>query len=133
MKTIDLAYIVDDDEILVFLTKKLMEKNPHFQASQAFYNGQDAIDCLKSVVSQGAPLPDMIFLDLNMPVMDGWQFLDEFVQLPIQKEIPVFLVTSSIDPSDIEKAKRYGVVKDYIMKPITRDILTNILGGRGNL
>jgi CheY-like chemotaxis protein len=64
-------------------------------------------------------LPDVILLDLNMPILDGWQFLDEFVKLPIKKEIAIFIVTSSIDPSDIEMVKKYDIVKSYIMKPIT--------------
>ena len=61
----------------------------------------------------------MILLDLNMPILDGWQFLDEFIHLPLKKEISIFIVTSSIDPSDIEMAKNYKMVKSYIMKPIT--------------
>jgi CheY-like chemotaxis protein len=54
-----------------------------------------------------------------MPVLDGWQFLDEIRLLPIQKEISIFIVTSSIGPSDIEMIKKYDIVKNYIMKPIT--------------
>ncbi len=54
-----------------------------------------------------------------MPMMDGWQFLDEFMLLPFLKDIHVFIMTSSIDPADIEKSKKYAVVKYYIDKPIT--------------
>ena len=76
-------------------------------------------------------LPDAILLDLNMPVMDGWQFLDEFISLPITKEIHIFIMTSSIDPADIEMAGKYKVVKEYIMKPITTqklDVLCKLIG-----
>ena len=61
-----------------------------------------------------------------MPVLDGWQFLDEFMLLPIQKKIAIFIVTSSIDPTDIEMFKKYSVVKDYIMKPLTTEKLKAI-------
>lgn len=126
MQMIDLAYIIDDDEILVMLMKMLVKRNPHYEASEEFYNGQEAIEHLKEVLKSGAKLPKVIFLDLNMPLMDGWQFLEEFVHLPIKEEIPVFIVTSSIDPADIDNAKKFPVVKDYIMKPVSDQKLTDI-------
>ena len=82
-----------------------------------------AIEKLKENWNDSEILPDAILLDLNMPVMDGWQFLDEFIHLPIKKEISIFIMTSSIDPADIEMAKKYDVIKDYIMKPITANKL----------
>lgn len=126
MQTINLTYIIDDDEILVMLVKILIQRNESYDASEEFYNGQDALAHLKDVIKMKQALPQVILLDLNMPLMDGWQFLEEFVQLPLEKEIPVFIVTSSIDPNDIEKAKKYPLVKDYIMKPVTHDKLSTI-------
>lgn len=58
--------------------------------------------------------------------MDGWQFLAEFILLLLKKEISIFIMTSSIDPADIEMAKKYSVVKQYIMKPITADKLNEL-------
>jgi CheY-like chemotaxis protein len=63
--------------------------------------------------------------------MDGWQFLDEFIKLPIKKEISIFIITSSIDPADIEMAEKYSPVKNYIIKPLTAqklDALCIIIG-----
>jgi CheY-like chemotaxis protein len=126
MQAIDLAYVIDDDEILVMIVKILIKRNEHFNASESFCNGQEAIDHLKEVLRSGGQLPEVIFLDLNMPRMDGWQFLEEFVQLKIEKEIPVFIVTSSIDPADIDNAKKFPAVKDYIMKPVSDERLNKV-------
>ncbi len=126
MKKIDLAYIIDDDDILVMLVKMLIKQNPLYESSQAFFNGEDAITYLHTMLADGGQLPDVILLDLNMPIMDGWQFLDAFVQLKLEKQIPVFIATSSIDPKDIEKSKEYPPVKGYIKKPVKKENLDMI-------
>ena len=126
-----LTYIIDDDKLTVKLISILVSKNKFCEEIQSFNNAQDAIDKLKQNALDNGVLPDAILLDLNMPVMDGWQFLDEFVLLPIKKEISVFIMTSSIDPVDIEMAKKYKIVKDYVEKPITTkklDVLCNLIG-----
>lgn len=128
MQKIDLAYIIDDDEILVMLVQMQMQKNGAFSAVETFCNGEDALTHLKAEIKANASLPAFILLDLNMPIMDGWQFLEEYVQLSLPREIPVFIATSSIDPKDIEKAKKYSVVKGYVMKPIDQPKLNEIIG-----
>jgi CheY-like chemotaxis protein len=114
-----LTYIIDDDKLTVKLLSKLILKNEFCEEITSFFNAQYALDELKKNYSSIENLPDTILLDLNMPVMDGWQFLDEYILLPIKKEISVFIVTSSIDPADIEMSKKYEVIKNYIVKPIT--------------
>ncbi|MFV8375549.1 response regulator [Flavobacterium sp. LB1P62] len=121
-----LTYIIDDDKMSVKLMTILIAKNKFCEEIQPFYNAQFAINKLKQICNENENLPDAILLDLNMPVMDGWQFLDEFIQIPIKKEISIFIITSSIDPIDIEMAKKYSVVKDYIMKPITTEKLNTL-------
>ena len=126
-----LTYIIDDDKLTVKLMSILISKNKFCEEIQSFNNPQFAIDKLKQNYHNNEILPDAILLDLNMPVMDGWQFLDEFILLPIQKKISIFIMTSSIDPIDIEMAKKYKVVKDYIEKPITAiklDALCKLIG-----
>lgn len=118
-----LTYIIDDDKLTVKLMSILISKSKFCEEIHSFNNAQFAIDKLKENWNETDILPDAILLDLNMPVMDGWQFLDEFVHLPIKKEISIFIMTSSIDPADIEMAKKYDVIKDYIMKPITANKL----------
>ncbi|MBQ0908119.1 response regulator [Flavobacterium sp. F-328] len=114
-----LTYIIDDDKLTARLMTILITKNNFCEKIESFPNAQSAIDVLRENVRNQAELPDAILLDLNMPMMDGWQFLDEFMLLPFLKDIHVFIMTSSIDPVDIEKAKKYAVVKYYIDKPIT--------------
>ena len=126
-----LTYIIDDDKLTVKLISILVSKNKFCEEIQSFDNAQHAIDKLKQNASNNGVLPDAILLDLNMPAMDGWQFLDEFMLLPIKKEISIFIMTSSIDPVDIEMAKKYKIVKDYVEKPITSkklDLLCKLIG-----
>ena len=126
-----LTYIIDDDKLTVKLMSILISKNKFCEEIQSFYNAQNALNQLKQNAIDNSILPDAILLDLNMPIMDGWQFLDEFIHLALKKEISIFIMTSSIDPADIEKAKQYNVVKNYIEKPITLkklDALCKLIG-----
>jgi CheY-like chemotaxis protein len=113
------TYIIDDDKLSIKLMSMLISKNKFCEEIISFNNSQAALNELTKNCNDSASLPDVILLDLNMPLLDGWQFLDEFGQLPIKKEISIFIVTSSIDPSDIDMVKKYAIVKNYIMKPIT--------------
>lgn len=121
-----LTYIIDDDKLSIKLLTILLSKNGFCEDIRSFFNPQAALDELKKNYAENNYLPDAILLDLNMPTMDGWQFLDEFNHLALKKEIPIFINTSSIDPADIEMAKNYNAVKNYIMKPITAEKLTAI-------
>ena len=114
-----ITYIIDDDKLSIKLMSMLISKNKFCEEIISFFNPQIALESLKENCHNPQYLPDVILLDLNMPILDGWQFLDEFILLPLKKEISIFIVTSSIDPSDIEMAKKYDMVKTYIMKPIT--------------
>lgn len=119
-----MTYIVDDDAIFVFVLKKLLEKNGNFGKMIDFKNGNDAIDVLFSDQSE---LPCVILLDLNMPIIDGWQFLDQLEDSELKDELNVYIMSSSIDRTDIEKSKNYSIVKDFISKPVNGDKLEKIL------
>lgn len=119
MKTINTICIIDDDPIFRFGTKKMI-KNVHVSLEFLIYrNGKEAIDDLLPKLTMGANLPDVILLDLNMPIMDGWQFLDEIVKIPNAENIPIYIVSSSVDSRDIDKAKTYKIVNNYILKPFS--------------
>ncbi len=84
-----------------------------------YKNGKDAYDQLLPKLQLNTNLPDAILLDLNMPVMDGWQFLDELVKISMAENIPIYIVSSSVDNRDIKKAKTYKMVNKYIIKPFS--------------
>jgi len=127
MKKIDIACIVDDDPIFVYGAKRMMELADFCNGFLIFNNGQDALLQLKALIDSGQDLPDLILLDLNMPIMDGWQFLDNFTKIKIDKKIIIYIVSSSIDPVDIEKSKQYAVVSNFVVKPISVDKVKDIM------
>lgn len=119
MKQIDITCIIDDDPIFVFGAKRIMQVADFSKSYIIFNNGKEAIDGFKYILTQGLKIPEVILLDINMPVMDGWQFLDEFSKIESAKDVTIFIVSSSIDPSDLEKARSYNIVNDYVLKPIS--------------
>jgi len=123
MKKFNTIFVVDDDLVYHFIIKKLFSKCNINVDTKYFFNGLEAIDELKEKV-QTDNVPDLILLDINMPVYDGWQFLEEFKKLKqsISKEITVYLVSSSNDISDLNKSKEYqDEVKKYYYKPMTQE------------
>ena len=129
MKHIKKVALVDDDEIFVFLTSKTIENTHLVDIIKVFGNGLDAINFLKDNLDNPESLPEIIFLDLSMPVMDGWQFLEEFVKMnpKLGRKIVIYICSSSISPDDIKKAKAISAVSDYIIKPISKEKLVEIL------
>ena len=126
MKTITppikLACIIDDDEVYINLIKKIIDLKKLSENLLVFNNGQEALDYFTAImenISQDA-FPEIILLDLNMPVMDGWDFLKRFTPItpPKDVETTLYIVSSSIDPSEMEKAKSFTTVADYLIKPI---------------
>jgi CheY-like chemotaxis protein len=127
MNKIDVACIIDDDPIFVFGAKRMMELSDFCDSFMVFKNGQEALNSLKPIMIAGENVPDIILLDINMPIMDGWQFLDEFVKIESHKLLTIYIVSSSIDPVDINRAKHYKTISNYIIKPISTDTLKEIL------
>jgi len=113
------TWIIDDDPIFVFGSKVLLRNNGFASNIIVCQNGKEALDKIVSMLELEEGLPDVIFLDLNMPVMDGWEFLDEFSNISYKHNIRVYILSSSINSIDIKRAKEYSVVRDYITKPLT--------------
>lgn len=116
-----LAYIIENDHITAVVTELVLRKNLRRGEVQHFVNGKLAFNQLLLKSEKNIDIPDLILLDLDMPVMDGWEFLDAFMKLPIAKQVCVFVLTSSIHPDDREKAKRYNIVKGFFSKPLDGD------------
>ncbi len=115
--------LIDDDKIYQFTAKKIIESTNLTKAVLSFFNGEEAIDFFKSNLQNVDSIPDIIFLDINMPIKDGWQFLEDFKSLlnDVKKDITIYMVSSSVDDYDIKKSKEYSFVTDYIIKPINRE------------
>lgn len=127
MKKINLACIVEDDPVHLFLTRKYLDLTGMVEKIIVCLNGKDAYDTLKTLISAGEVLPELILLDLNMPIWDGWQFLEEFVKIPVKEKITIFILTSSISEEDYKKAEMYNLRSNYLIKPIDLKQLTEVL------
>ena len=123
MSKIDLTYIIDDDKIFTFVLKKFLEKNKNFNQILDFKNGEEVLLMLTLHNFK----PDIILLDINMPVIDGWQFLEELEKLPNKEQYKIFIMSSSIDKADIEKSKTFSTVVDFISKPINNEKLNKLI------
>ena len=121
--------LIDDDPILQFLFKEIISTLDSVKENLIFSNGREAIDFFLIEKHSPENIPDLVVLDLNMPVMDGWDFLDEFIQnKPKFSKIPViYIMSSSTHPTDKEKATRYEEISGYLAKPISVDKLTQML------
>ncbi len=125
MNKIKTLALVDDDAVFVYLTKIAIEETNLVELIKVFENGLDAITFLEENKDNLAVLPEVILLDLSMPIMNGWQFLEEFVMLnpSIGKKITIYVCSSSISPDEVNKAKSISEVTDFIVKPITKEKL----------
>lgn len=115
---------VDDDPITLILFKKVVEKASFAKEIINAMNGEEAITFINSITSEDKK-PQLIFLDLNMPIMGGWEFLDLFNDSNYYhlNNTKVIILTSTIDPEDIKKSKIYPNVIEFLSKPITVEML----------
>lgn len=121
--------IIDDDPILIMVCTRLMKITGFSEEVLAAREGKEAIEKLRALIGQPEEeLPRLILLDINMPVMNGWEFLAEYLRIIDQfsKIIPVFMLSSTIDQADFDKAKTYHVVKGFYSKPLTKENLFEI-------
>lgn len=114
-------YIIDDDPIYQLVTKRLIEKTNLFSETKAFVNGNEALHYFENT----GDLPDVILLDIEMPGMDGWDFLDELIRIEknCRKKVTIYVASSSIATEDKIKAQNYNCVKDFLSKPINLEKL----------
>lgn len=115
--------IVDDDKIQQLIATRTIEKQDLADKILTFPDGEQAIEFLTKHLDDNEDMPDVIFLDINMPIMDGWEFLEEYIKIKpyIGKKITIYMVSSSIDTADIERAEKISEISDYIVKPVTSE------------
>jgi len=118
---------VDDDEIFLMLTANYIKSINYVGDYKTFIDGHFALEELKKNLDKENLLPDLILLDINMPIVDAWEFIEEFISMKFPKSILIYIVTSSIDPEDRNKAKAYKQIQSLVEKPVNGEKLTEIL------
>lgn len=123
--------LIDDNEIDNLINQKMIEAAALTKNIYTHTGAKSAIEFLRNMEKleiADEVLPDVIFLDIDMPLMDGFQFLDEFEKLSskTKKTCKIIMLTSSINPQDSDRAKKYGNVKLYLNKPLSHESIQNI-------
>lgn len=113
--------IVDDDDMTVFLHQVYVKENEFHLDPKSFYNGKDAVEYFETYFNVDKHY--CVLLDINMPILNGWEFMDHIIQKGMSKNVSVIILTSSINSADREKAKMYDLVIDYIEKPLSVEYL----------
>lgn len=123
-----LSCIIDDDPIFSFAAGKQMELRSFSEHIISYKNGREAIEDLSRRIRSGEAFPEIILLDINMPVMNGWEFLEA-----LSRETPppfrLYVVSSSVNPDDISRAESYPIVSGFISKPLPPEMLDTIASG----
>jgi CheY-like chemotaxis protein len=116
--------VVDDDEIILFLHSKIIQAVGLHNSPKTFNSALKALEFFESLSSDGDPI--LLFLDINMPVMDGWGLLDIIHQDDFDKKIEVIMVTSSVDQEDKDKAAFYSKIIHFVEKPFSKANLIDL-------
>lgn len=119
--------LVEDDPITIMVCERIIKMTFFAEKVTSCQNGKIAFDYLLSLREKGT-VPNIIFLDINMPVMNGWDFLTELDKVKSHfKKLPfIYLLSSTVDPEDYRKAKDFLLVKDFISKPLSKEVLETI-------
>ncbi|WP_346236963.1 response regulator [Niabella insulamsoli] len=121
--------VVDDDPVFKLIARKLFEKSGDLFSVSFAENGREAMDVLEHIIAEDVEkMPDVILLDIEMPIMNGWDFMERFITLPpdLTKKINVYTVSSSIAQEDKNRAASYPQIKAYITKPLTVEAIQTI-------
>ncbi|MEQ8577288.1 MAG: response regulator [Balneola sp.] len=123
--------IIDDDKVYTFGVKKIIKSHLPENDVITFENGRKALDGIQEMMESGAGLPDLILLDIDMPEMNGWDFLKEFdtIRSKAEKEVEIFVISSRVDTNteDLYKIEWDEKVSDFIKKPVQVAALKKIL------
>lgn len=117
-------FIIDDDPISIIILKKNLELIAISEEIVTFSNGKDAFNHLEKEYLKNEQY--VIFLDINMPEMNGWEFLNKVEHLITSQNTSIYLLTSSINKVDMEKAKQFLLIEKYLSKPICKEVLIEI-------
>lgn len=128
-KQFERVYFIDDDPIFTFISKILISEENFCEEIQVFENGKEAIDEIIKTDILNEKLPNIIFLDITMPIMNGWEFLETFNTKEIKNKetTKIIVMSSSINPKEISMIRSHPIVFGHIIKPLTPADLNKIL------
>ncbi|MEQ8524093.1 response regulator [Gracilimonas sp.] len=132
MSSLKSICIIDDDKIYTYGVSKIIKNYLPGNDIMSFENGQKALEAIKKMEQNNDNLPDLILLDIDMPEMNGWDFLNEFqaIRDKVNKDIQIFVISSRIDKKNQElfRVEWDQKVDDFIQKPVEIEALKNLLG-----
>ncbi|WP_299313788.1 response regulator [uncultured Aquimarina sp.] len=128
-KSITCVLLIDDDKATNFFNERVVTRHSSFDNINTVQSGKAALEYLTNVKNKTAIKPDLIFLDINMPAMNGWEFLVEFAKLDkgTTEGIKVILLSTSSNPDDVNESIKNHSVDDFINKPLSLDLLDNVI------
>ncbi|MDT7829661.1 response regulator [Pricia sp. S334] len=124
MQKINSICIIDDDVITIYGIRKLLGSLVTCDDITSYENGRLALEGIQNEIAKKGKAPEIIFLDINMPIMDGWQFLEAFIAMPLKQQVRIEILTSSIDPIDKQNYERFKKLTHhkltYNFKPLRK-------------
>jgi CheY-like chemotaxis protein len=121
--------LVEDDPITIMVCERIIKMSDFSESVKSCENGKTAIEHINTLIETNEKFPQIIFLDINMPVMNGWDFLEEFEKIEdkIKPTPRIFILSSTVDPEDYKRAKSFSAVDDFISKPLSKEFLEKIV------
>jgi len=133
-KAVKCALFIDDDKATNYIHKFIANKLSCFECVEIVSSAKEGLEYLKNAEIGENRVPDFIFLDINMPAMNGWDFLNNINEqsLTIKNKVKIFMLSSSSRSTDINKAKQYKLVSGFITKPLTENVLNDVVVERNS-
>ena len=132
MKKLDMVLLVEDDEMVNFYNEFLLKDLGIAHEVAIVVNGKEALEYLArcDAGDAGVTFPDLILLDINMPVMGGFEFIEEYEKRAVENRAKalVMMLTTSLHPKDVERAKHFESILEYLAKPLMRESIATVVG-----
>ncbi|HEY0670082.1 MAG TPA: response regulator [Sphingobacteriaceae bacterium] len=121
--------VIDDSKLNCFIAEKLIRNNENSNSVQVFMEATEALEYIKNQPDTESPPRTIIIVDIQMPVMNGFEFVESFEKLPepIRLQYDIFMISSSVNESDHNRISNYPSVKKLLLKPLTKEILSHII------
>lgn len=131
MNQIPLVAIIDDDHTFQFITRTLIERSRKVRSIVQFRDGEEAFEYFVRYKDEPDKVPDLVFVDLHMPYLNGWQLLSKLIAHGLEKQVnTIFICSSSEKSTDLDKFKTFPLLEGYLVKPIKKDDIDRLLDAK---